>query len=84
MEAMFDTLAENSLHHASSSHTDRTAPSILKKGGVLEIGSSTALQCKVDMIAQKLDQLLVGPIYQSAGVYSLCQSWHIRSLSVLR
>ena len=70
---LFDTLAENSLHHASSSHSDRATPSIQKKAGVLEIGPSTALQCKVDMIAQKLDQLLSGPS-TTQQVCTLCAS----------
>ena len=70
---LFDTLTENSLHHASSSHSDRATPSIQKKGGVLEIGSSTALQCEVDMIAQKMDQLLAGPS-PTQQVCTLCAS----------
>ena len=61
--ALFETLSENSMHHASASRSERATPvqDGAKKAGIFEIGMHLELQNKVDQLSQKLDQLLSGP-----------------------
>ena len=56
--SIFETLAENSLHHASSSRTERSNSTILKKADVFEVSHDHELRSQVNSMAQKLDQLL--------------------------
>lgn len=56
---LFETLSENSQHHASAS---RRAPpassSIPKRGGIYEVGQSVDVQAQVAALSRKLDQVL--------------------------
>ena len=57
--ALFETLSENSQHHASSSRrTLTTSSSVPKRGGLYEVGHAADVQNPVAMLSKKLDQLL--------------------------
>ncbi|CAN6447669.1 unnamed protein product [Victoria cruziana] len=62
---LFDTLAENSLHHAGPS-----AFRLAGKKGVLEVGQSTQVQGQLDALSRKMDQLLV--TRGASGSQSVC------------
>ena len=56
---LFETLSYNSMHHASVSRSDRFTPTIMQnKSGVYESEHSVDIHNKVDMLTQKLDQIL--------------------------
>ena len=57
--SLFETLSENSLHHASSSTSERR---IIKKEGLYEINQVAGLQSTVELLSKKLDQVLAGNI----------------------
>ena len=72
---LFETLSENSMHHATASRSDRAAPvqDSTKKAGIFEIGMNLELSNKVDQLSHKLDQLLLGPS-PAMQVCALCAS----------
>jgi len=52
----FDTLSDNSIHHASVVRSDNSTSNIIqKKNGVYESGHSVDIHSKVDLLTQKLD-----------------------------
>ena len=57
--ALFETLSENSQHHASSSRRTLTVSSnVPKRGGLYEVGHVVDVQDPVAVLSKKLDQLL--------------------------
>ena len=57
--ALFETLSENSQHHASSSRRSlATSSSAPKRGGIYGIGHTVDVQDPVAVLSKKLDQLL--------------------------
>jgi len=72
------------MHHASVSRSDRSTPIIIqKKIGVHESGHSVDIHSKVDLLTQKLDQILsivrgqvptFTPPHPAGSVLSLIQS----------
>ena len=60
-KVLFETLSENSQHHASSGHRAPANPfSAPKKGGIYEVGHAVDVQDQVAAMSRKLDQLLLG------------------------
>jgi len=56
---LFNTMSDNFMHHASISRSDRFTPTIVqKKSEVCESGHLLDIHSKVDLLTQKLDQIL--------------------------
>ena len=79
-KALFETLAKNSQHHASSGRRAPTNPfNAPKKGGIYEVGHSVGVQDQflVDL-SRKLDKVLLGqfstPIASVQEACALCAS----------
>jgi hypothetical protein len=73
--SLFETLSENSMHHATTSRFDKATPAqdSTKKAGIFEIGMNLELSNKVDQLSQKLDQFLLG-LSPAMQVCALCAS----------
>ena len=76
-KVLFETLSENSQHHASSGRRAPTNPfSAPKKGGIYEVGHAVDVQDQVAAMSRKLDQLLLGqssaPIASIQEACALC------------
>ena len=55
---LFETLSENSAHHAAASHVSSTSLSNPKRGEIYEIGHSANVQDQVTALSRRLDQFI--------------------------